>query len=47
MERAANTRTIPDPIANDDDNQRAAKENLSLQNLWDGIETMAALIAMP
>jgi acetylornithine deacetylase/succinyl-diaminopimelate desuccinylase-like protein len=47
MERAANTRTITVPIANHDDNQHAANENLRLQNLWDGIETMAALIAMP
>ncbi|HTC74409.1 MAG TPA: M20/M25/M40 family metallo-hydrolase [Edaphobacter sp.] len=47
MERAANTRTISVPIANHDDNQHAANENLRLQNLWDGIETMAALIAMP
>jgi len=47
MERAANTRTISVPIANYDDNQHAANENLRLQNLWDGIETMAALIAMP
>ncbi len=46
MERAANTRTISVPIANHDDNQHAANENLRLQNLWDGIETMAALIAM-
>ena len=47
MERAANTRTITVPIANHDDNQHAANENLRLQNLWDGTETMAALIAMP
>jgi acetylornithine deacetylase/succinyl-diaminopimelate desuccinylase-like protein len=47
MERAANTLTITVPIANHDDNQHAANENLRLQNLWDGIETMAALIAMP
>jgi acetylornithine deacetylase/succinyl-diaminopimelate desuccinylase-like protein len=47
MERAANTRTITVPIANHDDNQHAANENLRLKNLWDGIETMAALIAMP
>ena len=46
MERAAQTRTISIPIANHDDNQHAANENLRLQNLWDGIETMAALIAM-
>jgi len=47
MERAANTRTISVPIANHDDNQHAANENLRLQNLWEGTETMAALIAMP
>jgi acetylornithine deacetylase/succinyl-diaminopimelate desuccinylase-like protein len=33
------------PIANHDDNQHAANENLRLQNLWDGIDTYAALMA--
>jgi acetylornithine deacetylase/succinyl-diaminopimelate desuccinylase-like protein len=33
------------PIVNHDNNQHAANENLRLQNLWDGIETCAALIA--
>jgi acetylornithine deacetylase/succinyl-diaminopimelate desuccinylase-like protein len=33
------------PIANHDDNQHAANENLRLQNLWDGIDTYAALLA--
>ena len=46
MERAAQTHTIMVPIANHDDNQHAANENLRLQNLWDGIETMAALMGM-
>lgn len=46
MERAAQTRTITVPIANYDDNQHAANENLRLQNLWDGVETMAALLVM-
>src|SRR5271169_1096283 len=46
MERAAQTRTITVPIANYDDNQHAANENLSLQNLWNGVETMAALLEM-
>jgi acetylornithine deacetylase/succinyl-diaminopimelate desuccinylase-like protein len=46
MERAAHTRTITVPIANHDDNQHAANENLRLQNLWDGIETMASLLYM-
>jgi acetylornithine deacetylase/succinyl-diaminopimelate desuccinylase-like protein len=34
------------PIANYDDNQHGANENLRLQNLWDGIETMASLLRM-
>ena len=34
------------PIANYDNNQHAANENIRLQNLWDGIATMAALEAM-
>jgi acetylornithine deacetylase/succinyl-diaminopimelate desuccinylase-like protein len=46
MERAAHTRTITVPIANYDDNQHAANENLRLKNLWDGVETMAALLEM-
>ena len=33
------------PIANHDDNQHAANENLRLQNLWDGIEIYAALFS--
>jgi acetylornithine deacetylase/succinyl-diaminopimelate desuccinylase-like protein len=46
MERAAQTHTITVPIANYDDNQHAANENLRLQNLWDGVEIMAALLEM-
>jgi len=34
------------PIANHDDNQHSYNENIRLQNLWDGIETMAALLAL-
>jgi acetylornithine deacetylase/succinyl-diaminopimelate desuccinylase-like protein len=33
------------PIANHDNNQHAANENLRIQNLWDGIETYAAILA--
>ncbi|HKZ81894.1 MAG TPA: M20/M25/M40 family metallo-hydrolase [Pyrinomonadaceae bacterium] len=40
------TVTITVPIANYDNNQHAENENLRLQNLWDGIETMAALMVM-
>ena len=47
MERAARTRTVTVPIANFDDNQHTANENLRLQNLWDGVGTMAALEMMP
>jgi acetylornithine deacetylase/succinyl-diaminopimelate desuccinylase-like protein len=46
MERASGSPTIMVPIANHDDNQHAANENLRLQNLWDGVETMAALMGM-
>jgi acetylornithine deacetylase/succinyl-diaminopimelate desuccinylase-like protein len=33
------------PIVNHDNNQHAANENLRLQNLWDGIEVFASLVA--
>jgi acetylornithine deacetylase/succinyl-diaminopimelate desuccinylase-like protein len=33
------------PIANHDNNQHAANENLRLQNLWDGIELYASVLA--
>ncbi|HUX46270.1 MAG TPA: M20/M25/M40 family metallo-hydrolase [Terracidiphilus sp.] len=46
MERAAQTRTVTVPIANYDDNQHAANENLRLSYLWNGVETMAALLEM-
>lgn len=34
------------PIVNHDNNQHSSNENVRLQNLWDGIELMAALLAM-
>jgi acetylornithine deacetylase/succinyl-diaminopimelate desuccinylase-like protein len=46
FERALGTVTIVVPIANHDDNQHSADENLRIQNLWDGIELMAALLTM-
>jgi acetylornithine deacetylase/succinyl-diaminopimelate desuccinylase-like protein len=46
IEKALNTHTITVPIANYDNNQHSANENIRLQNLWDGIETMAVLEAM-
>jgi acetylornithine deacetylase/succinyl-diaminopimelate desuccinylase-like protein len=33
------------PIANHDNSQHAANENLRLQNLWDGIGAYAAMLA--
>jgi acetylornithine deacetylase/succinyl-diaminopimelate desuccinylase-like protein len=33
------------PIANHDNNQHAANENIRVQNLWDGIEAYAAILA--
>jgi acetylornithine deacetylase/succinyl-diaminopimelate desuccinylase-like protein len=38
------TVTMSVPIANYDNNQHAENENLRLQNLWDGIETLAAVM---
>src|SRR5436190_9991317 len=40
------TVTISVPIANYDNNQHAENENLRLQNLWDGIETLAAVMML-
>lgn len=44
FEKVLHTPIIILPIANFDDNQHAANENLRLQNLWDGIEVYAGLI---
>jgi acetylornithine deacetylase/succinyl-diaminopimelate desuccinylase-like protein len=46
IEHAVNTHTIVVPIANHDDNQHSFNENLRIENLWDGIELMAALLTM-
>ena len=46
IEKTLGTQTITVPIANYDNNQHSANENIRLQNLWDGIEIMAALEAM-
>ncbi len=40
------TPAIGVPIVNHDNNQHSANENLRLQNLWDGIEVLAALMVM-
>ncbi len=38
--------TISTPFVNYDNNQHSYNENLRIQNLWDGIDLMAALLAM-
>ncbi|HYJ45028.1 MAG TPA: hypothetical protein VEV81_00340, partial [Pyrinomonadaceae bacterium] len=38
--------SITVPLANYDNNQHAEDENIRLQNLWDGIETVAAIMTM-
>jgi acetylornithine deacetylase/succinyl-diaminopimelate desuccinylase-like protein len=45
FQQPGDTPVIGLPIANHDDNQHAADENMRLQNLWDGIEIFAALFA--
>ena len=39
-------KTITVPIANHDNNQHAENENIRIRNLWNGIETMAAIMMM-
>jgi acetylornithine deacetylase/succinyl-diaminopimelate desuccinylase-like protein len=46
FEKYLKARTISVPIANHDNNQHAENENIRLQNLFDGIETMASLMIM-
>ena len=45
FQEALQTPVIGLPIANHDNNQHAANENLRLKNLWDGIEVYAAILA--
>jgi acetylornithine deacetylase/succinyl-diaminopimelate desuccinylase-like protein len=45
FQEALGTPVIGLPIANHDNNQHAADENLRLKNLWDGVEVYAALLA--
>ena len=44
FEQVLHTPVIILPIANYDDNQHAANENLRMQNLWDGIDVYAGLM---
>lgn len=44
FEQYLSAKTITVPIANYDNNQHAENENLRIQNLWDGIESLAAVM---
>lgn len=46
FEQYLHAKTITVPIANHDNNQHAENENIRIRNLWDGIETMAAIMLM-
>jgi acetylornithine deacetylase/succinyl-diaminopimelate desuccinylase-like protein len=46
IEQAVGTRTITIPIANYDNNQHSFNENIKIENLWNGIDLMAALLTM-
>jgi len=46
FEQYINGKTVTVPINNYDNNQHAENENIRLQNLFDGIETMASLMMM-
>jgi acetylornithine deacetylase/succinyl-diaminopimelate desuccinylase-like protein len=45
FEEASKAPVIVFPIANHDNNQHAANENLRLQNLWDAVEVFAAFFS--
>jgi acetylornithine deacetylase/succinyl-diaminopimelate desuccinylase-like protein len=44
FEKYLNATTVTVPIANHDNNQHAENENIRIGNLFEGIETMAALM---
>lgn len=46
FEKHLNAKTITVPVANHDNNQHAENENIRIRNLWNGIETMAAIMTM-
>jgi acetylornithine deacetylase/succinyl-diaminopimelate desuccinylase-like protein len=46
IEQILHAPTITVPIANHDNNQHSYNENIRIQNLWDGIDLLAALLAM-
>ncbi|HKS57488.1 MAG TPA: M20/M25/M40 family metallo-hydrolase [Steroidobacteraceae bacterium] len=46
LQGPSNTPVVGVPIANYDNNQHAANENIRLQNLWDAIEIFAGLLVL-
>lgn len=46
FEKHLKATTITVPVANHDNNQHAENENIRIRNLWNGIETMAAIMTM-
>lgn len=46
FEKHLKATTITVPVANHDNNQHAENENIRIRNLWNGIETMAAIMMM-
>lgn len=45
LEKDLNAVSLTVPIANYDNNQHAEDENIKIRNLWNGIETMAAIMS--
>ena len=46
FEQELQAHTVTVPVANYDNNQHAENENIRLGNLWEGIETMAAIMQL-
>lgn len=46
FEKDLHAKTVVVPVVNYDNNQHAENENVQLKFLWEGIETMAAIMEM-
>ena len=46
FEKHLNANVVSVPIVNYDNNQHAENENVLVQYLWDGIETLAAIMQL-
>ena len=46
FEKTLNAKLITVPVVNYDNNQHAENENVQLKFLWEGIETIAAIMVM-